>query len=149
MNTFSTKHINPFGFVSVMQKALPWRFRRMLVLAGTYGALTSMEKALRSHATELSEVLHLSNDPDSVAVPIKFHSVFVAKFNTLNVEVQGHTVTLKDAATRSLKDTERKALAESLAEHVPASLCYSHLGCMVEDITRLLSFVENKRLAMR
>lgn len=133
-----------FGFSSIVQSILPWRFRRLLVLSGTYGALSSLETPLRQHAQELSEVLCLSKDPDSVEVPIALHSILVSKFNKLNVQVQGQHISLRDVVTRNLNSPERKAMAEAMAKSVHPSLQYSHRGCMVEDLYRLLGFVGNK-----
>ena len=130
-----------------IQGLLPWRFRRMLVLSGAYGLISSMEGALRSHASELSQVMQLSRDPQSIEVPITFHSVLVSKFNDLNVMVQGKNITLAEAASRTLNDEERLALAEVMARNVSPILRYSRISCMAEDIKRLLGFVESKRTA--
>lgn len=147
MKTLNLFNNQSFGFSSIVQSILPWRFRRLLVLSGTYGALSSMEAPLRQHAQELSEVLCLSNDPESVEVPIALHSILVSKFNKLNVQVHGQHISLKDAVSRNLNKPERKALADAMAKNVHPSLRYSHRGCMAEDLYRLLGFVENKRTA--
>ena len=145
--------INPtvegfFSLEKLAQKVLPWRFRRMMVLSGAYGLISSIDKPLKNHAKELAEVLHLSQDPESVRVPIAFHSILVSKFNDLNVPVLGRNISIRDAASRYLNVTERQALSEVLADNIPPCLRYTHKNCMAEDLFRLLGFVGEKHFKM-
>ena len=52
-----------FSFKNLIQSVLPWRFRRMMVLSGAFGLISSIEKPMLGHAKELVDVLKLSKDP--------------------------------------------------------------------------------------
>ena len=136
-----------FSFKNLIQSVLPWRFRRMMVLSGAFGLISSIDKPMLGHAKEVVEVLKLSKDPESVNVPIALHSILVSKFNHLRVPVHGRSISIRDAATRNLNLDERKALSKLMAANVPPTLCYTHKNCMAEDIFRLLSFVGEKHQA--
>lgn len=124
----------------IVKKILPWKFRRLLVLGGTYGALSSLEEPLREHAQELGQALNLSSDTSSVKGAVSFHSILVAKFNNLNTEIEGKRITLKDVVSRKLTDEESRALANQLVKNVHPSLQYKQPSIMVDDFMRLFAF---------
>lgn len=132
---------NNTGFCWVVRRILPWRFRRMMVLSGFFGLLASLDEPLKAHATDLSKVLHLSKDHNSVMVPIHLHSILVSRFNNLNIPVEGRNVSINDVLNGPLDESTRKALSNQMATMVAPSLRYSHLNCMAYDFYRLLGFI--------
>lgn len=135
------------GFCWTVRQMLPWRFRRMIVLSGCFGLLSSLDKPLLTHSEELSEVLNLARNPDSIKVPIKLHSIIVSQFSTLNLELNGKTITINDVVEGNLSEEVRMALSEKMAYLVPPSLCYSLPNCMAYDFYRLLGFVSKIKTA--
>lgn len=137
-------HKPSISFCGIVQSLLPWKFRRLLVLAGTYGALSSMEKPLREHAQELSEVLNLASNTTPVTGLVQFHSILVSRFDKLNTEVQGKQIALKDVVSRKLSEDESRALADKLVRNVHPSLLYKQPCVMIDDLMRLFAFASKR-----